>query len=101
MVAHCEHVREVAGIDHVGLGGDYDGVDVLPVGLEDVSTYPALLSALADRGWSADDLARLTCRNMLRVMREVEGRPRGRLQRRPRPEPGADRGPRRAYARLA
>ncbi len=72
VVAHCEHVREVAGIDHIGLGGDYDGVEVLPVGLEDVSTYPALLSALADRGWSADDLARLTCRNTLRVMREVE-----------------------------
>lgn len=72
VVAHCEHVREVAGIDHVGLGGDYDGVETLPTGLEDVSTYPALLSALADRGWSADDLARLTCRNTLRVMREVE-----------------------------
>lgn len=72
VVAHVEHVREVAGVDHVGLGGDYDGVDVLPTGLEDVSCYPALLSALADRGWSADDLARLTCRNTLRVMRDVE-----------------------------
>jgi membrane dipeptidase len=72
VVAHCEHVREVAGIDHIGLGGDYDGVVALPVGLEDVSTYPALLGALADRGWSADELARLTCRNTLRVMREVE-----------------------------
>lgn len=72
VVAHCEHVREVAGIDHVGLGGDYDGVETLPSGLEDVSAYPALLAALADRGWSADDLARLTCRNTLRVMREVE-----------------------------
>ncbi|CUR62264.1 putative dipeptidase [metagenome] len=74
VVAHCEHVREVAGIDHVGLGGDYDGVEVLPAGLEDVSTYPVLLSALADRGWSEDDLAALTCRNVLRVMREVEDR---------------------------
>ncbi|WP_322920715.1 dipeptidase [Nocardioides renjunii] len=74
VVAHCEHVREVAGIDHVGLGGDYDGCDELPVGLEDVSTYPALLSGLADRGWSEGDLARLTCRNTLRVMREVEDR---------------------------
>ena len=72
VVAHCEHVREVAGIDHVGLGGDYDGVTVLPTGLEDVSTYPALLAALADRGWSAADLAKLTCRNTLRVMRDVE-----------------------------
>lgn len=72
VVAHVEHVREVAGIDHVGLGGDYDGVETLPSGLEDVSTYPALLAALAERGWSSDDLARLTCRNTLRVMREVE-----------------------------
>ncbi len=72
VVAHLEHVRDVAGIDHVGLGGDYDGVEVLPAGLEDVSTYPALLGALAGRGWSDDDLARLTCRNVLRVMREVE-----------------------------
>lgn len=72
VAAHVEHVREVAGIDHVGLGGDYDGVGTLPVGLDDVSTYPALVSALADRGWSEADLARLTCRNTLRVMREVE-----------------------------
>lgn len=72
VVAHVEHVRDVAGIDHVGLGGDYDGVETRPDGLEDVSTYPVLVSALADRGWSEADLARLTCRNTLRVMREVE-----------------------------
>jgi membrane dipeptidase len=68
VVAHLEHVREVAGIDHIGLGGDYDGVDELPVGLEDVTGYPRLLAALADRGWSDADLAGLTCRNVLRVM---------------------------------
>ena len=72
MVAHCEHVREVAGIDHIGLGGDYDGVETLPDGLEDVTGYPRLLAALAERGWSEDDLARLTSRNVLRVMRDVE-----------------------------
>ena len=72
VVEHVEHVREVAGIDHVGLGGDYDGVTTLPDGLEDVSTYPALLEALADRGWSAEDLGKLTCRNVLRVLRAVE-----------------------------
>jgi membrane dipeptidase len=72
VVAHLEHVREVAGIDHVGLGGDYDGVDWLPEGLEDVSSYPRLLGALAERHWSADDLAKLTCRNVLRTMRDVE-----------------------------
>ena len=68
VVAHLEHVREVAGIAHIGLGGDYDGVDRLPVGLEDVSGYPRLLAALADRGWSDEDLAGLTCRNILRTM---------------------------------
>ncbi|HXH80894.1 dipeptidase [Nocardioides sp.] len=82
VVAHCEHVREVAGIDHVGLGGDYDGVEMLPRGLEDVSRYPALLGALAEAGWSESDLARLTCRNILRVMRAVENGAREIQQRR-------------------
>jgi membrane dipeptidase len=68
VVAHLDHVRAVAGIDHIGLGGDYDGVDALPTGLEDVTGYPRLLEALANRGWSDVDLAKLTCRNVLRVM---------------------------------
>ena len=72
VVAHCEHVREVAGIDHVGLGGDYDGVDALPEGLEDVTGYPRLLDALADKGWSEDDLAKLGWRNITRVLGEAE-----------------------------
>jgi membrane dipeptidase len=72
VVAHVEHVREVAGIDHVGLGGDYDGVEWLPQGLEDVTGYPRLLAALRDRGWSDADLAKLTCRNTLRTLRAVE-----------------------------
>jgi membrane dipeptidase len=67
-----EHIREVAGIDHVGLGGDYDGVDSLPEGLEDVSGYPRLLTELADRGWSDEDLAKLTSGNALRVLRDAE-----------------------------
>ena len=72
VVRHCEHVREVAGVDHVGVGGDYDGVATLPEGLEDVSCYPRLLAALAERGWSDEDLARLTSGNVLRVMRDAE-----------------------------
>jgi membrane dipeptidase len=72
VVRHVEHVREVAGIDHVGLGGDYDGVGTLPEGLEDVTGYPRLLAALADRGWSDDDLAKLTSGNILRVLRDAE-----------------------------
>jgi membrane dipeptidase len=72
VVAHVEHVREVAGVDHVGLGGDYDGVERLPEGLEDVTGYPRLLSVLADKGWSDEDLGRLTSGNILRVLREAE-----------------------------
>jgi len=72
VVAHAEHIREVAGIDHIGLGGDYDGVDALPVGLEDVSSYPALIEALLDRGWSEQDCSKLTCGNLLRVLQDAE-----------------------------
>ena len=67
-----QRVREVAGIDHVGIGGDFDGVGHLPTGLQDVSTYPALLAELADRGWSDADLAGLTSGNILRVMAAAE-----------------------------
>ena len=65
---HLDHAREVAGVAHIGLGGDYDGVESLPTGLEDVSTYPALLIELADRGWSDADLAGVTSGNILRVI---------------------------------
>jgi membrane dipeptidase len=74
VVRHCEHVRDVAGIEHLGLGGDYDGVDQQPEGLEDVSGYPRLLAALAERGWSDADLAALTGGNALRVLGEAERR---------------------------
>jgi membrane dipeptidase len=72
VVAHVEHVREVAGVDHIGLGGDYDGTDELPDGLQDVSCYPALISALLDRGWSEADCGKLTSGNALRTFRGAE-----------------------------
>jgi membrane dipeptidase len=72
VVAHVEHAREVAGIDHIGIGGDYDGVGELPVGLEDVSKYPALFEALLDRGWSETDCAKLAGENVLRVLSAAE-----------------------------
>jgi membrane dipeptidase len=66
---HIEHVARVAGVDHVGLGSDFDGVgDTLPDGLEDVATYPALLAELMRRGWSDADIAKLAGGNVLRVM---------------------------------
>lgn len=72
VVAHVEHLREVAGIDHVGLGGDYDGTPLLPQGLEDVSSYPRLLAALSDRGWSREELTKLAGTNALRVLQAAD-----------------------------
>ena len=64
---HIEHIRRIAGIDHVGLGGDYDGTDNLPDGLEDVSKYPALIAELLRRGWTDSDVEKLVGENILRV----------------------------------
>ena len=72
VVAHLEHAREVAGIDHVGIGGDYDGTDQFPVGLEDVSSYPSLFAALLERGWSRQDCINLAGANALRALRDSE-----------------------------
>jgi len=69
---HVDHVRQVAGVDHVGLGGDYDGNDAWPEGMEDVTSYPRLLAELARRGWSDEDLGRLASGNVLRAMRGAE-----------------------------
>ena len=69
---HIEHVRDVAGVDHVGLGSDFDGIPETPVGLEGVDKYPALLAELARRGWSDADLAKVAGGNILRVMAGVE-----------------------------
>jgi membrane dipeptidase len=69
---HVEHARDVAGVDHIGLGGDFDGTTELPEGLDDVSGYPRLFDELSGRGWSPDDLDKLAAANMLRVLREAE-----------------------------
>lgn len=69
---HIDHIRDVAGIDHIGIGGDYDGISSLPVGLEDVSTYPMLTAELVRRGYSDEDILKILGRNVLRVMRESE-----------------------------
>jgi membrane dipeptidase len=69
---HVDHVRKVAGADHVGLGGDFDGNDSWPEGLEDVSGYPRLFAELVRRGWTDEDLGKLASGNALRVMRQAE-----------------------------
>lgn len=69
---HIEHVRAVAGVDAVGIGGDFDGVVETPDGVRDVSGYPTLLAELATRGWSDTDLGKLTWHNALRVLRATE-----------------------------
>jgi membrane dipeptidase len=69
---HIDHIRKVAGIDHIGLGGDFDGITSVPQGLEDVSKYPALTAELLRRGYKDDDVKKILGLNVLRVMREVE-----------------------------
>ncbi|OZA93966.1 MAG: membrane dipeptidase [Erythrobacter sp. 34-65-8] len=72
MADHVDHVRKVAGIDHIGIGGDYDGMPTGPVGMEDVAGYPALFVELARRGYSQADLEKISLRNALRAMRQAE-----------------------------
>ncbi len=69
---HVEHIAKVAGVDHVGIGSDFDGVGALPEGLGGVQTYPALLAELMRRGWSDRDIAKLAGENVLRVMEAAE-----------------------------
>ncbi len=93
---HIDHVRQVAGLAHVGLGGDFDGTTSLPQGLEDVSGYPNLFAELLDRGWSPADCAQLAQGNLLRALSEAEAAARAwRSTRRPsraRYHPGAEAG---------
>ncbi|MFD7168049.1 dipeptidase [Streptomyces violascens] len=69
---HLDHMREVAGVDHIGIGGDFDGTAFTPSGLDDVSGYPNLVAELLSRGWSSADLAKLTWANAVRVLRDAE-----------------------------
>ena len=73
MLDHFDRVVQLVGIDHVGIGSDYDGVgDTLPVGLKDVSTYPALIQGLLERGYSRKDIQKILGGNLIRVWKEVE-----------------------------
>jgi len=73
-VAHIDHAVKVAGVDHVGIGSDWDGIEKVPVGLEDVSKMPAVTAALLKRGYSEQDIKKIMGGNFLRVMREVIGK---------------------------
>jgi membrane dipeptidase len=72
VVDHIEHIIKVAGVDHVGLGSDYDGIDKAPVGMEDVSTYPIITELLLRRGYSEEDIHKVLYKNTLRVIRAAE-----------------------------
>jgi membrane dipeptidase len=72
VVDHLDYIRAVAGIDHVGIGSDLDGIDSTPIGLEDVSTFPALVAELLRRGWTPEDVRKAIGLNLLRVMRQNE-----------------------------
>jgi len=69
---HIDHIKQITGIDHIGFGGDFDGITTVVQGLEDVSTYPALIAELLKRGYTDDDIHKIAGRNILRVMRAVE-----------------------------
>jgi membrane dipeptidase len=69
---HIDHVKKVAGVNHVGIGSDFDGIPDVIVGLEDVSTFPALFAELSRRGWSEADLRKLAGENVLRALKQAE-----------------------------
>jgi membrane dipeptidase len=69
---HLDHLAKIAGHDHVGIGGDLDGIDTTPTGLEGVETYPALIAELLKRGWSEADCEKLAGGNILRVLEAAE-----------------------------
>lgn len=69
---HFDYIRDLIGVDYVGIGADYDGIECLPTGLEDVSTYPYIIAELLERNYSDDDIRKIMGGNILRVMREVE-----------------------------
>lgn len=83
VVAHIQHVREVAGVDHVGLGADFDGIGSLPEGMGGVDAYPRILAALMQAGWTEADIRKISGENILRVMRAVEAVAASRADERP------------------
>ena len=71
LVDHIDHIAKVAGVDHVGIGSDFDGVTALPEGMDDVTRLPRLAQALLDRGYSDAEVTQILGGNMMRVMEQV------------------------------
>jgi len=69
---HIDHIKDLIGVDHIGMGSDYDGTPTMPIDLEDVSTFPALLAEMSRRGWSKEDMEKVTGRNVMRAFAKVE-----------------------------
>ena len=74
VVAHIDHAVKIAGVDHVGIGSDFDGITTVPNGLENASKLPALIAALLKRGYSESDVRKIFGGNLLRVFRQVVGK---------------------------
>ena len=72
VIDHIDHIVKIAGVDHVGLGSDYDGIDAVPRQLEDVSTYPLITQELLNRGYSPEDIRKILGLNCLRVLRMAQ-----------------------------
>jgi membrane dipeptidase len=72
VVEHIDHIAKVAGVEHVGIGSDFDGISTLPDGLEDVSKYPILTELLLRKGYSEADIQKILSGNMMRVMKAME-----------------------------
>ena len=72
VAAHIQHIREVAGVDHVGIGADFCGVTLTPTNAEDVSKYPMVFAVLLEQGWTEEELGKLASGNLIRVLKEVE-----------------------------
>ena len=72
ILEHVNHIKDLIGVDHIGIGGDYNGVSEMPVGLENVSKYPNLFAVLLEQNWTEEDLGKIASGNIIRVWKKVE-----------------------------
>ena len=72
LIDHFDHIAQVAGIDHIGIGTDFDGIAILPAGLQSAADLPSITRALADRGYTAEQLKKILGGNLLRVFGDIQ-----------------------------